>query len=188
MKSGFELLSMETASEAALPFMDAAKDKFGFVPNLLKALAEAPVALETYLTVTKLLGKSSLSQLEQHTVMMAASAANDCHYCKPAHAVPLSEAGMSDVDLDAVKSGNNLSDDKLNALQRFTTAVVEKRGQVPEDEVQSFFDAGFTKQQVLEVIVGVSLKTLSNYTNALIDTPVDEQFEKSLVTQDARKE
>ena len=178
MRYGFELHATETAPEAAQTLMQAAEEQFGFVPNLLKALAEAPAVLETYLKVTEFLAKSSLSDLEQQIVLLTASTVNECHYCIPAHSPLAKQAGLSDEDLAALTSGEAISDGRFEALRQFTIAIVERRGNVPENQLQTFIDAGYSRQSALEVILGVSLKTLSNYTNALIDTPVDEQFQK----------
>jgi len=145
-------------------------------PNLWKVFAEAPAVLEAYMTVDQLLSKSSLSQLEQQVVLLTASVANECHYCIPAYSMMAKQAGLSDEDLAAVKASRSMGDAKLEILREFTLDVVEKRGRVSEAGIGRFLEAGYSRQQALEVVMGVSLKTLSNYINALVDTPVDNQF------------
>jgi alkylhydroperoxidase family enzyme len=76
---------METAPEASRPLLEGAKRKNGFIPNLLGVLAEAPAALEAYISVSDLLAKSSLTAAERETVLIAASIRNGCDYCVAAH-------------------------------------------------------------------------------------------------------
>jgi alkylhydroperoxidase family enzyme len=85
-------------------------------------------------------------------------------------------AGMEDETLRALRKGRDLTDPHLEALRRFTTVVQESRGEPSRDEIKAFLAQGFTRAQVLEVLVGVAMKTLSNYTNHLANTPLDEAF------------
>ena len=85
-------------------------------------------------------------------------------------------AGLADEELDALRSGRRLKDDRLEALRVFVTAIVANRGWVKQPELQRVLDAGYTQEQVLEALVGVSMKTLSNYANHLADTPLDVTF------------
>ena len=69
-----------------------------------------------------------------------------------------------------------LPDPKLDALARFTRQMVEQRGWLDAATVQAFLDAGYSRAHVLDVLVGVTMKTLSNYANHLLHTPVDDAF------------
>lgn len=86
--------------------------------------------------------------------------------------------GADDAITEQIKAGDALNDQKLQALRLFTEAMLDKRGRVTDSDLQAFFDAGYNKRQVLEVILGIAQKTMSNYTNAVADTPVDEPFKK----------
>ena len=79
--------------------------------------------------------------------------------------------------VDAVRDGQPIDDGWLSALRDFTRAVVEKWGRIAEEEVKASLAAGFTKAQVLEVILAVALKLISNYTNQVADIPLDEAFQ-----------
>ncbi len=173
----FPIHSSETAPEASKPILTAVQKNFGFVPNLIRVLAEAPAAAETYTTVMGIFQGSSLSNAEQQTVLLSVSFANKCDYCMAAHTTI---AGMKDVPveiIEALRSGTTLPDTKLDALAVLTRSVVETRGWPTDDAKEAFFTAGYGTQQYLEVIVGVSLKTLSNYVNHAADTPLDGAFE-----------
>ncbi len=121
--------------------------------------------------------RSSLSDAEKQTVLLSASFVNECDYCMAAHSA---HAGMKKVPADiieALRSGTTLPDAKLEALAALTRSVVETRGWPSEAAQQAFFAAGYGTREYLEVIVGVTVKTLSNYVNHAADTPLDAAFE-----------
>ena len=169
---------IETAPEESRPRLEAAEQQLGFLPNLMKHQAEAPTLLEAYQTMNDLFERTSLSPVEQQVVIQSANFVNDCHYCVPAHTAIMKQVGADDATIEAVRNNTPLSDDKLEALHRFATRMVEARGHVSDDELRRLLDAGYTHRQALEVVVGLSLKVLSNYTNALVQTPLDPPFEK----------
>ncbi len=86
--------------------------------------------------------------------------------------------GVSDAITDALRNEIPLPDAKLEALRDFTLSVVRDRGNGDDEKVQAFLDAGFSKRNILEVVLGYSQNILSNYTNHMADTPVDKVFEK----------
>jgi uncharacterized peroxidase-related enzyme len=167
---------METAPEASRQLLEGAKRKNGFIPNLLGVLAEAPAALEAYTSVSDLLAKSSLTATERETVLIAASIRNGCDYCVAAHSTIARMQKVPEEVIEALREERPISDPRLEALRRFTETLVEKRGWASEQEVRTFLETGFRRSQVLEVVLGVTLKTLSNYTNNLVDTPLDKAF------------
>ena len=170
------LHNLETAPEASRPLLENARQKNGFIPNLLGVLAEAPAALQAYMAVTDLLAKSSLRAAERETVLIAASIKNGCEYCVAAHSTIARMQKVSEEVIEALQEERPIPDSRLEALRRFTETLVDKRGWASEQEVQEFLEAGFDRQQILEVVLGVTLKTLSNYTNSLVDTPLDKAF------------
>lgn len=172
----FQVHTIDTAPEAAKPELRAAKSAFGFLPNLLGLLAEAPIALKAYMELTGLLEQSSLTPVEQQIMMLAGSFANGCGYCMAAHSASAKMVKMPAPALEAIRAGQALADPKLEALRSFTADMVNSRGRVSDDRIQEFLNAGYTRQNVLEVIFAVAMKTLSNYTNNLAETPVDRAF------------
>ncbi len=172
----FSIHTKETAPEASRPILDGAGRSYGFVPNLLGGLAEAPAALEGYVTLSGIFDKTSFTPTERQVVLISVSVENGCAYCVAAHSTV---AGMHKVPEDviaALRDGRPIADPRLEALRRFTVAVVQKRGSVTHGEVQNFIAAGFDRGQALEVVLGVALKTLANYANHLVDTPIDRAF------------
>ncbi len=167
----------ESAPEQSRAHLDAAQTKFGMVPNLLGILATAPAALGSYLAVTGELEGSSLTPVEQQVVLIATSVENRCEYCVSVHSALANMVKMPAQTLEALRAGSDPEDPRLGALARFTRHVVEERGWVDAAEIEAFLSAGFGEQQVLEVVTGVALKTISNYMNHIADTPLDAAFE-----------
>lgn len=172
----FTIHTLDSAPAAAKPTLQAAARKFGFLPNLLGELAAAPAAVEAYVTLGRLLEQTSFGPLEQQLLLTTVSVANGCQYCVAAHSAGLRMSGMEQDQIDAVRHGRTLADSRLEGLRSFATAVVEGRGRVSDDDLQAFFDAGYRPEQVLEVLVAVAMKTLSNYANHIAETPLDDQF------------
>lgn len=172
----FTIHTIDTAPEASKGDLRLAQKSMGFVPNLLGVLAEAPIALRAYMELTDLLGKSSFTPIEQQVMMIAGSVTNGCGYCIAAHSTVGTMVKMPPGVLNALRQGGVVPDAKLEALRSFTSELVNQRGRVSDQRIQEFLDAGYTRQNVLEVVFAVAMKTLSNYTNHLAETPVDSAF------------
>ncbi len=174
--SNFEIHTTETAQVAAADLLGGIEKAIGFIPNLYGVFAESPAALKAYIELGKTFDESSFSATERQLVILTASRLNDCRYCMAAHSVVAGMQNVPDNVIEALRNDQPIADARLQALRLFTTAVVEKRGWVSESDTAAFFYAGYSKGQVLEVILGVAFKTLSNYTNHIADTPLDPWF------------
>ncbi len=171
--TNFPIHTAATAPEASRPILDAVQAACNFTPNLHAILAEAPAALEGYSTLFGIFDKTSFTPAERQVVYLTANYENECEYCMAGHSVLGKMAGLPANVIDALRDGGIAPDARLEALHRFTGLVVRNRGHVKDSEVASFLDAGFTRAQVLEVILGVAVKTISNYTNHIAHTPND---------------
>jgi len=175
--SRFIIHTLESAPEASQPFVRQSQANNGFVPNLVGVLANAPVALETYATVSAINNRSSLSLTERETVQLTAARIHGCDFCRAGHAaVALKKAGLPLEQVRAMQLGQPCGDARLDAVGAFATAVIAHRGAVPDADFQAFLAHGFSQQQALEVVLGVSLATLCNFANTLAGTPVNPQF------------
>lgn len=172
----FEVHTSQTAPAASGVQLRQIAKSFGFIPNLAGILAEAPAALEAYFTLGRLFDQTSLTSAERQVVLLAVSRENRCEYCVAAHTVVARMQKVPEAVIEAVREDERIPDSKLEALRAFTVALVRKRGHLADADLQAFLDAGFTKQNVLEVIVGLAMKTVSNYTNHIAGTPLDEAF------------
>ncbi|WNO07783.1 carboxymuconolactone decarboxylase family protein [Teredinibacter sp. KSP-S5-2] len=174
----FTHYSIETAPQAAKPLLEQSKKALGFVPNLYAYLAESPAALKSYVTLSGLLEQGSLTPEQQQVVLLAVSVYNQCEFCVSAHSVIAKQFVKVDSKIvEALRNNTPLPDAKLEALAVFSRQVAEKRGWLAEEDIQSFIDAGFNKAQVLDVVLGVTLKTLSNYSSHITGTTVNKELE-----------
>jgi uncharacterized peroxidase-related enzyme len=172
----FQVHRQETAPAASRALLAQVQEAFGFVPNLAGTLAEAPAALEAFLALDHAFSATSLTPTERQVVLLATSFANECDYCMAAHTVIAGMQKLSGEVVGALRYGRSIADAKLEALRSFTNSVVTARGRVSDAEVQRFLAAGYTRSHVLEVITGVTVKTLTNYVNYVAQTPLDAQF------------
>jgi len=176
--SQFKIHSIQTAPAIAQPLLEGSLKKYGFIPNLHGGLAEAPAALKAYIELTALFDQTSLSPTERQVVLLVVSTENHCSYCVAAHSMIAKHMVKADpAIIDAIRNLQPLPDTKLDALASFTRNVVKNRGVVCGQTLDKFITAGYTLAQVLEVVLGVTLKTLSNYTNHIINTPLDATFQ-----------
>ncbi|MEM9530572.1 MAG: carboxymuconolactone decarboxylase family protein [Pseudomonadota bacterium] len=183
----FTFHTEDTAPAASKPLVATASKAFGFFPNLLAGMAEAPALLEGYMTLSGIFNKTDLTETERQIILMTNNRLNGCTYCMAAHTTISQGAKVPGDVIKALRSGGPIADAKLEALRQFTIAVNEKRGWVDQDDLDAFLAAGYTKQTVLEVVLGTSLKVMSNYTNHIADTPVDSVFQANAWSGDIAK-
>ncbi len=175
----FEVHTLESAPNESKPTLEAVTRSFGALPNLFGVFAESPAVVQGYAALGSVLEKSTrFSPAELQVVLLTTSFENNCEYCMAAHSTV---ANMQKVPQDVIQSlrdGRPIADARLEALRVFTRTVVEQRGWMQNHQVEAFLEVGFTKRHMLEVILGVAFKTISNFTNHLAETPVDAAFQR----------
>ena len=174
----FTLHTEDTAPDGSKPLLAKSKAAFGMVPNLHGVMAESPQLLEAYQRVHELFASSSFDKDELTVIWQTINVENECHYCVPAHTAVANGMGVDASLSEALRNGAALPSPRLEALRDFTLKLVRNRGHVDDASVQAFLDAGFTRQNILDVVLGYSQKIMSNYTNHLANTPVDAPFQK----------
>ncbi len=174
----FTIHTLDTAPEKSRPLLEDSKKAFGRVPGLHATMAEAPALLDGYKHLHRLFAEETSFDKDELTVVwQTINVEHECHYCVPAHTGIAKMMKVDDAISSALRDETPLPSDRLEALRTFTLQVVRQRGFVSDEDVQTFLDAGFTKRQVLEVVLGVAQKVMSNYTNHLARTPVDKPMQ-----------
>jgi uncharacterized peroxidase-related enzyme len=172
------LPSTEDVAAEAQPALRAAEQANGFLPNLLRVLANAPTALEAYLTVSGINARSGLTLAEREAVQITAAATHGCGFCVAGHsAVATRKARLDPATVAALRNSQPAADRRLAAVAAFTKAVIAGRGNVSDAELNVFRAAGFSDGNALEVVLGVSLATLCNFANNLAHAPLNEELE-----------
>lgn len=176
--SRLPLLTIENAPEASRPFLERSQAANGFLPNLVASLANAPTALETYLTVGDINSRSGLTLAEREVVQITAATIHGCGFCVAGHtAVALKKAKLSTGIVDALRTGRPTGDTRLDAVASFTGEVIWTRGAVSESALAAFQAQGYSDANALEVVLGVSLATLCNFANNLAQNPLNPQLD-----------
>lgn len=176
---GLPAQSLETAQGKAKAVLEQAKAAVGFIPNMYARMVHSPGLLDTYLHgYAAFRNDSGFTPPEQEVVFLVISHENGCEYCVGAHSFLADmKSKLDPVVTDAIRDGHPIADTKLAALATFTRTLVKSRGLPKKADVQSFLAAGYSEQQILEIVLAISVKTLSNYANHLFHTPLDPVFE-----------
>lgn len=141
--------------------------------NIFKGMANSPAALDAYLAFSGALAKGELSEKEREVVQLAIGQENGCGYCLAAHTMIGKNAGLTDDQAIGARRGKIDGDKKLNALARFSKTLHEKKGNVSENDLKAFKDAGYTDGAIAEVVANYALATYTNFFNHVNETPVD---------------
>lgn len=168
----------DQAEPLAMVRMKEAMNKLGFVPNMYGVMANSPGLLDTYIYgYNRFRELSGFTPAEQEVVLLAISRENGCTYCVAAHSFLADKmSGVPVAVTDAIRDGAPIPDRRLAALHDFTRTMVTKRGLPSQVDVQAFLAAGYSERQILEIVLAIAVKTLSNYANHLFHTPLDGVF------------
>ena len=169
----FQIFDEKTAPEESRSMLKRAKADFGMIPNLEGVMAGAPSLLSSYVQSWATFQACGLTDIEKQVVYMTVNFENNCEYCVPWHTKLSEMAKMPAEEIDNLRQGRSLNDIKLNKLHQFTKSMVRTRGSIAPADLSNFFEAGYSQQNALEVVLGISIKVMSNYTNALAQTPLD---------------
>ncbi len=177
-KRTFTIPTRDEVSDANKTIFDNLKKGLGMVPNLYAYFSKSETALGDYVAFQS--RKSTLSGKEREIVNLVTSQVNGCRYCQSAHTVLGKMHGFTDEQVLEIRKGSASFDAKLNALAKFTKAVAENRANVSEDVKEEFFNAGYTEANMIDVIIVVGDKIISNYLHNLtgfeIDFPLAEKI------------
>ncbi len=169
--STFNVPKRDEVSEANQAIFDNLEKTVGFVPNLFATYAYSENALANYLNFSN--AKTSLRAKEKEVVNLAVSEVNNCLYCLSAHTAIGKMNGFTDDQILELRAGKASFDNKLDALARLARNITENRGVTDQDVLDNFFAAGWTKENLIDTIVLVGDKTISNYINNTTEVPVD---------------
>ncbi|WP_432411742.1 carboxymuconolactone decarboxylase family protein [Rasiella sp. SM2506] len=176
--------NIETAPEESKQLLEKSQKAYGMIPGLHGVLAGAPGALEAYQTLHELFVNSSFNNEELTVVWQTINVEHECHYCVPAHTGIAKMMKVDDAITEALRNETSLANPKLEALRTMTLTIVRNRGHVTPENLTTFYAAGYGERQLLEIILGLSQKTISNYVNHIANTPVDEGFQKFAWTKE----
>ena len=165
--------SIEASPAASQPLLDGVKKMLGSVPNLFRMVGNSPASLEGYLGLNRALSKGKLDPGTRERIALAVAEINGCDYCLAAHSyLGKNLAKLDDAEIEANRNGAS-SDPKASAALRFAAQIAKARGHVSDSELQIVRTAGYTDEEIIEIISHVALNTLTNYINNATGTKID---------------
>lgn len=158
--------------------LQATQKAMGFVPNMYAAMVNLPALLDTYShAYSKFRAESGFTPVEQEVVFLAISRFNGCHYCVAAHSFVGDMMSKVPAEVtDAIRDGRPIEDHKLEALRQFAHVMAESRGNPTSVQAKTFLDAGYSEEHILGIILAISAKVISNYSNHIFHTELDPAF------------
>ena len=171
--------TLETAPEQAKERMEMVQKANGFIPNLIGVLANSPQALEMYQEVGKINSRTSLTPEEIEVVQITAAAHNGCDFCVAGHTkIGTLKLKMPENVLNALRARTTIEDNaKYQALAQFTMQLIDQRGKVSDEELAAIKAAGYSEQNILDVVLGVALATLCNYANNVAQNDINPELQ-----------
>jgi alkylhydroperoxidase family enzyme len=179
----FQLYTVETAPLESKENLRQIKADNGFIPNIAKVFAGAPQVLEAYMTLGELVENVSFSPVEREAILITIALQNGSAYCTAVHSLFADKLGLATDIIEDLHTEGPVDDPKLEALRRYTQAVMENRGRPPDDIIDSFLAAGYKPTQALEIVLCIAYMTLTSYTNRLAHPPLDDQFRSKFPEQ-----
>jgi AhpD family alkylhydroperoxidase len=174
--SWFPEYTIESAPAGSRRFMVATQSHLGYLPAATARWAASPHLLEAFGRVLAIFENGTLDPVAREVVVMTIAARNGCHVCVAMHTARLTALGASPDVIAALRDALPLGDGRLEAIRMFTLRVLDTAGEVGDEVLRAFLASGYTRQQALEVVLGIGAFTMSTLANRLTDAPLDDQL------------
>ena len=163
----FSVYTIDSAPDASKPSLRDVQARFGAIPNLAGAMALSPVLIKAFVPIFDQVHGGSFSEQQIQTVLLTDAVTNVSTWAVALHTALGLKAGLGAQDVEAIRSGKLPTDKKLSALSKLARTLIEKRGRLADQDIESFLEAGFTRELLLEVITIVAASTITNYTGSV---------------------
>jgi len=173
----FPVLTIDAAPEKSKPALQALQGAFGMIPNVAGAMATSPVLINSLVGLFGNVHGGSFTEAQVQTVLLTDAVTNACTWAVAFHTALALKEGIDPADVQAVRERRLPKDGKLAALSALAKTMIEKRGRLDDSDVSRFLAAGFSKDQLLEVIAAVAASTITNYTGSITKAPLEAPFQ-----------
>lgn len=167
----FKVPTLEEVSEKNKGILTAIKNQVGFVPNIFATYAYSENALERYTTFAN--GKTTFNNKEKEVINLVVSQVNGCEYCQAAHTAIGKMNGFTDEQIISLRKGEAPFNEKFDALVKTAKAITLKKGRIADEVLEIFFDAGYTKENLVDLIVAIGEKTTTNLLHNVTGIEID---------------
>ena len=173
----FNLQTIESAPEKSKVTLKALEERFGFLPNVMATMANNPVLLNGFAATFGSFHGGSLDEIEKQVLLLTNAVTIKCPWTVAAHSTFAIEDGIAESEVQAIRAGKLPRDPKYAALSALTKALIEKRGNVSDADIDAFTSAGYARAQILEVVTGVGISTMAATTTNMAGTPIEQRFQ-----------
>lgn len=174
--STFQVHTSDSAPEHSQPVLRQIQQTFGFVPSVAGAMAESPVLIGAFFDLFRKVHTGTFNEAQIQTLLLTNAVTNACAWAVAFHTALALKEGLAPADVDAIRAGRSPADYQHAALSRLTKTAIEKRGHLDERDVSAFLEAGFRRDQVLELIAVAAASTMTNYVGNITQPPLETQF------------
>ena len=174
----YPIQSIASAPEGSKSALEQFRKAFDVVPNIVGAIANSPKLINSLVGLFGQVHSPGLTEAENQIVLLTDAVTNSSTYAVAFHTTLALQQGISSEEITAIRERRLPTDKRFAALSALAKALIEKRGHLTEPELHSFNAAGFTKEQVLEVIAIVAASTITNYAGTLANPPLEDLFQQ----------
>ncbi|WP_144141329.1 carboxymuconolactone decarboxylase family protein [Paraburkholderia sp. BCC1884] len=175
--STFQVHTLACAPEHARPVLQQIEQTFGFIPNIAGAMAESPVLIDAFFDLFKKVHAGTFTEAQIQTLLLTNAVTNACTWAVAFHTALALNQGLTAADVEAIRAGRVPADVQHAALSTLTKTAIQKRGHLGDEDVSRFVDAGFRRDQVLEVLAVAAASTITNYVGSIAQPPLEAQFQ-----------
>lgn len=170
--------TIASAPEGSKPALEQLTKAFGVLPNLPAVIANSPKLINSLVGLFGQVHSPGLSEAENQIVLLTDAVTNSSTYAVAFHTTLALQQGISAEETTAIRERRVPADKRFAALSSLAKALIEKRGHLSEQDLESFAGAGFTKERVLEVIAIVAASTITNYSGSIMNPPLEDSFQQ----------
>ena len=172
----YPIHTIASAPEKSKPALEQLQKAFGVLPNLPAVIANSPKLINSLVPLFQQVHNPGLTEPENQIVLLTDAVTNSSKYAVAFHTALALQQGISSKEIDAIRERRLPTDKRFAALSTLAKTLIEKRGHLSERELDSFIAAGFTKEQILEVVAIVAASTITNYAGTIANPPLEEPF------------
>lgn len=176
--STFQIHTIDSAPEQSRPVLRQLQQNFGLIPNIAGAMAESPVLISGFIGIFQKVHSGTFTEAQIQTLLLTNAVTNACSWAVAFHTALALKEGLSSADVDAIRHGRAPAEREHAALSALTKTAIEKRGHLNDHDVNQFIEAGFRKDQVLEVLTVLAASTITNYAGNITQPALEAPFQE----------
>ena len=184
--SRFPTYTIESAPAESMPVLQQLQQAFGLIPNIAARMARSPVLINGFIGLFERVHASSFTEPQIQTLLLTNAVTNASVWAVAFHTALALKEGVHAADVDSIRRGVLPVDRELAALSALARTLTEKRGHLSESDQTRFLEAGFSAEQILEVVAVVAASTITNYTGSVTQPQLETQFEEFVWLAPAR--